>query len=171
MNDEASVATNGSSRSNDRTVSTVSSISSRGLGCERVINVMEDFEGWKIDKNTKYLLPNLLCRSRVEEKMTVDKNASDAVVWNILYLTSDKMFPITSPTIEQRVQALAWLNTFKKYMNKVMTAEVRSRYCNIANMEKWSTMKGADGNFNTFEDLVKRTKYATGKEVNTMYVW
>ena len=129
------------------------------------INVKENFESWKLTKTSRYVLPHLLCRNRVEEKMTIENNASDAVVWNIIYLTSDKSFPTSSPTFQQKIDALGWLQEFKKYLNKVMAKEVRATYCNMANQDKWSILREGGETFSSFDELVKRTKYSVGEEV------
>ena len=129
------------------------------------IHVAEKNDSWKMEGQSRYLVPHILCWSRVEEKMTIEKHASDAVVWNILHLTTNQSFPVTSPTAQQRADAILWLNRFKRYLNKVVGSEVRMKYCNIANQQKWNVLREGGESFSSFEDLVKRTKYAVGKEV------
>ena len=165
--DNNTVATN-ESVDNSYTSTATGSLSTRdvSLSCtSRKVLVHENFESWKKDGKRRYLLAHLLCRSRVEEKMTLEKNASDAVVWNILHLTTNANFPQSSPTVEQRVDALVWLNNFKRFLNKVIASEVRMKYCYIANQDKWTILKEGGESFSSFADLVQRTKYSVGKEV------
>ena len=129
------------------------------------IDMGEDFSAWKNDDKTRYILPDILCKNRVDEKMTIETHASDAIVWNIVLLTSDSCLPTLSPTIQQKCQALTWLKCFKKYLNKVIAVEIKSKYCNLANQEKWSKLRKDGDSFQSFDDLVKRTKYCIGKEV------
>ena len=163
-NDSSSVSTNTSSTVS---MATDSSHSSNGSGIivNKSIVVAEKFDSWKLDGQNRYLLPHILCQSRVEEKMTVEKHASDAVVWNILHLNTNQSFPVISPTAHQRADAILWLNRFKRYLNKVIGSEVRMKYCNIANQPKWNVLREGGESFSCFEDLVKRTKYGVGKEV------
>lgn len=154
-----------SSTSVSTTVSSNNSTNTYTSTNPSVIDVKESFETWKTDNKTRYVLPQLLCRNRVEEKMTIENNASDAIVWNIIYLTTDKCFPSASPTLEQKVNALNWLQRFKKYLNRVIAAEVKATYCNMANQEKWAVLREGGETFSSFHELVKRTKYCAGKEV------
>ena len=129
--------------------------------------MIEDFEVWKTDGKTCYLLPHLLCKGRVEEKIEVEKHCSDAAVWNIVYMTSDEVFPERSPSLTLKMNALPWLVNFKKYLNKTISAEVRMKYCNIANQDVWNKLRPEGESFSSFEDLAKRTKYSVLQEVRT----
>ena len=135
------------------------------------INISEDFGSWKRDGKTRYVLPHLLCKNRVEEKMTIDTHASDAVVWNIINITSDGTFPTSSPTLQQKAEALNWLVRFKKYLNKIIGKEVRNKYFVIANQDIWSCIRKDGDHFTSFEDLVKKTKYSVGKEVRNTSIY
>lgn len=168
MTDEGSISTTTtmsteSSNSTNISENTTATIDSNVIGD---INVSEDFAKWKNDGKQRFVLPDLLCKNRVDEKMTIETHASDAIVWNIVNLCSDASFPTSSPTLQQRIKALSWLKHFKKYLNKNIAAEVRTRYCNIANHDRWSILRKNGESFMSFDDLVKRTKYCVGKEVS-----
>lgn len=166
--------TDNSTVSSDSTVSlaTIASQQTNNLNpnghrnrVEREIHVCEDFGSWKTDGKTRYILPHLLCKNRVEEKMTIETHGSDAVVWNILNITSNLTFPTSSPTLQQKAEALNWLVRFKKYLNKVIGREVRNKYFVLANQDNYSDIRVDGEKFTSFEDLVKKTKYLVGKEV------
>ena len=167
MNDNNSVVTASSATvASNNSTSTNDFVSSLHINVSVTeINVLEDFSSWKTDRKTRYVLPDLLCKTRVDEKMTIESHASDAVVWNIIHLNSNSPFPTMSPTLQQRVQALAWLRHFKKYLNKAISKEVKAKYCNMANQDNWSILRSDGQSFLSFDDLVKKTKYSVGKEV------
>lgn len=125
----------------------------------------ENFETWKKDGKTRYLLPHLLCKKRVEEQLDIEKHCSDAAVWNAVYMTSNESFPESSPNWDLKCDVLYFLRRFKKYVNKVVLSEVKMKYCNIANQEQWKKLRPDGESFSSFENMVKRTKYSVGKEV------
>ena len=170
MSIDASVETTSTvvTQSNVSRGSTVTAATENRNSLMRDIDVREDFSEWKNDDKTRYILPDLLCKKRVDEKMIIETHASDAIVWNIILMTSDACFPTLSPTIQQKCQALTWLQSFKKYLNKIIATEIKSKYCNLANQDKWSKLRKDGDSFQTFDDLVKRTKYCIGKEVSNL---
>lgn len=164
--DDTSVTTSVTSTINDDSSRSVAStVTTTSSSNNQMITVNEDFELWKTDEKTRYLLPHLLCKGRVEEKIEFEKHCSDAAVWNIVHVTSDEAFPERSPPLALKVNALSWLVHFKKYLNKVISAEVRMKYCNIANQDVWDKLRPDGESFSSFEDLAKRTKYSVGQKV------
>ena len=171
MTDEASIGTVTTASTVSNALSTTSETLTVATHTSTVsdIDVSEDFSKWKLDGKSRFILPDLLCKNRVDEKMTIETHASDAIVWNIVNLCSDSSFPTLSPSLQQRIKSLTWLKHFKKYLNKTIAGEVRAKYCNMANHNKWSLLRKNGDSFLSFDDLVKRTKYCVGKEVRDVF--
>ena len=164
-NSSSTISTTASLTSSNNSIISDSSESGTSSNTGLNIDVHEKFELWKTDLHQRYLLSHLLCNKRVEEKMTIENNASDAVVWNIIHLKTNERLPHTSPNTQQRISALTWLNNLKRFLNKVIATDVRMKYCNLANQPKWAILREGGECFSSFNDLVKRTKYSVGKEV------
>ena len=171
MNNDDSDSSVGSSTvtttpSHQTTVSSVSTIQrqnrSETLTCH-------EWEKWKTEGKTRYLLSTLLVMNRVDKTLTIE-HATDAAVWNILYLESNGPLPSSSPTMEQRGLAVNWMVSLKKYMNNVLQQEFKNLYCRMANQERWDCIRPDGGHFQNFKDLCKRTKDAVSGEVSTVFI-
>ena len=143
-----------------------STVSEGRVRCMNVIERSEDFETWKSDGTTRYVSSNFLVKDPVDEKLTLADHATDAIVWNIVHIEKNEVFPTDAPPSHLRLNALDWLNRFKKYLNNVFQYEFKALYCRIGNQDNWVSIRQDGLSFQSYRDLCKKTKEVVGEQVS-----
>ena len=114
---------------------------------------------WRGDTKTRYFLSDMLNleNGKMDKKLTIE-HVSDAVVWNIVYLTKLCDLPTESPPLYLREQALLWLTEFKKEMMTILKEKIRRHYLQMANSKAWEGVRQNGDFFTTYGDLLEKTK-------------
>ena len=128
-----------------------------------------DLNTWMTDNGTRYLLPQLIIAKGgwLDKKLTVDKHVSDAVVWNILFINTSDDFPLESPTLDMKNNALLFLIEFRKQLNIMLVEEIQNMYVTAANSEEWMALRKTGDNYVSYKDLVHRTAEEMDEVVST----
>lgn len=139
-----------------------------GLGLQQVkIPDKVDLNYWKTGKVWRYVIPQLLHNpDRKDCKNDDDQHCSDAVVWNVIYMTETFPFPSTSPPRHLVSKAKMYLRLLKTELNKVFYDETQRQYWKQANQQQWIKLRGDGEAFVNYRDLLRRTKDNKGELVS-----
>ena len=122
---------------------------------------------WKNDNKMRYVLPNLIQgidrNDRKKENNVI--SMSDAVVWNVYYLTTNTNLPSMSPTVDQKTKAWMFVRKLKTALNAVFVEETQQLYWMNANQNQWAGLRGQGDKFTNFRNLLQRTKQITNELV------
>ena len=127
-----------------------------------------NFADWENEKVTRYFRKSIInpVRSgRICEKIKRE-NLSDIIVWNIVFITREKLIiPDSSPTEKLFDDAIKWLTNFRSQVMQEIRKFVQSKYYEAANRDKWIALRQEYGQFDDLRDLRGRMKHESDEKV------
>ena len=123
-----------------------------------IVSKIKPFNGldkW-LDGSKRYIFRQMIqtFSGKIDEKIKFE-HASDQIVWNIIHIEKDKsfQFPKTSPTYDDKLDAMTWLKDLRSALVKEFMREARINYFNAFMTDK------------NYEDLRKGIKCVSFKEL------
>lgn len=131
-----------------------------------------DIKLWK-EQDTKYILRDIITQEngKVDEKITINRHASDQVTWSLVFLSNIKQkLPTHSPSNECKLAAVKWMKDFRSKMVKVVMERARVVYLHAAMnpIEKYDNMCEGQSEIRSFKSLQLALEGAVSEQVRHM---